>query len=143
MTLIETKCNHFLNIGFSVRYVARNWERLLGGRVHYKTLHRFIRRNHIIPPSQRFTEITNNDLEIIIRNLNRQYPNSGAAEMLALLRSRTPPVLIQRDRCRSILAEVDPEGTARRWAQAIRRRQYSVPSPNSLWHMDTNHALIR
>ena len=139
----KNKLEHFLKIGFSVRCIARNSERLLGGRVHYNTLHRFIHRNIMIARSQRFTEINNHDLEIIVRSLNRQYPNSGAAEMLALLRSRTPPILVPRDRCRRVLAEVDPEGTAQRWAQAIRRKQYSVPSPNSLWHMDTNHALVR
>lgn len=139
----RNRLEHFLKIVFSVRYIARNLERLLGGRVHYNTLHRFIHRNNMLAPSRRFTEINNYDLEIVVRCLNRQYPNSGAAEMLALLRSRTPPILVPRDRCRRVLAEVDPEGTARRWAQAIRRRQYSVPSPNSLWHMDTNHALVR
>lgn len=25
----------------------------------------------------------------------------------------------------------------------LRRRQYSVPGPNSLWHIDGNHKLIR
>ena len=139
----RNKLEHFLKIGFSVRYIARNLERLLDGRVHYDTLHRFIHRNDMIAPRQRFTEIDDHDVEVVIRSLSRQYPNSGGAEMLALLRSRIPPIFVPRDRCRRVLAEVDPEGTARRWAQAIRRRQYSAPSPNSLWHMGTNYALIR
>ena len=139
----RNRFKHFLNIGFSVRYIARNSERLLGGRVHHNTLHLFIHRNNMIAPRQRFTEINDNDLKIAIRSLNRQFPNSGAAERLALLRSRAPPIFVPRDRCRRVLAEVDPEGAARRWAQAIRGRQYSVPSPNALWHMDTNHALVR
>lgn len=25
----------------------------------------------------------------------------------------------------------------------LRRRQYSVPGPNALWHIDGNHKLIR
>ena len=29
-----------------------------------------------------------------------------------------------------------------RWACLIRRRRYSVPGPNSLWHMDGHHSLI-
>eukprot|EP00794_Sanderia_malayensis_P007519 gene7521-8352_t len=139
----RNKIERFLNMGLSVRYIARNSERLLGGRVHYNTIHRFIRRNNLVSPRQRFTEINDQNLFEIVHQLNRQFPNSGAGEMLALLRARTPSIIIPRDRCRRVLGEVDPEGTARRWAQAIRRRQYSVPTPNSLWHLDTNHALIR
>ena len=44
--------------------------------------------------------------------------------------------VVQRERVRRTLATVDPVGTASRWGRAINRRVYSVPCPNSLWHMD-------
>eukprot|EP00794_Sanderia_malayensis_P018485 gene18485-20335_t len=87
--------------------------------------------------------MSEDELRHVIQRLNRHYPNSGAGEMLGLLQSETPSIRVQRDVCRRILAEIDPVGTARRWSQAVRRRQYSVPSPNWLWQLDTNHALIR
>ena len=50
---------------------------------------------------------------------------------------------IQRRRIRECLARVDPANTALRWGIVVSRRQYSVPWPNSLWHLDGHHSLIR
>ena len=50
---------------------------------------------------------------------------------------------IQRRRIRECLARVDPANTALRWGIVVSRRQYSVPWPNSLWHFDGHHSLIR
>lgn len=41
------------------------------------------------------------------------------------------------------MARVDPHNTALRWGIVISRRQYQVPWPNSLWHLDGHHSLIR
>lgn len=40
---------------------------------------------------------------------------------------------------------MDPDGTALRALanRTLRRRTYSVPAPNSMWHIDGNHKLIR
>lgn len=38
---------------------------------------------------------------------------------------------------------MDPIGTSLRWRLVIYRRKYSVPGPNSLWHFDGAHKLIR
>ena len=50
---------------------------------------------------------------------------------------------VQRQRVRDSLKRVDPEGTAERWSAAVHRRVYKVPTPNSLWHMDSHMKLIR
>lgn len=50
---------------------------------------------------------------------------------------------MQRDRVRAAINRVDPENTALQWAVVITRRVYSVPWPNSLWHIDGHHSLIR
>lgn len=34
-------------------------------------------------------------------------------------------------------------GVEQRKKSALKRRVYSVPGPNALWHMDGNHKLIR
>lgn len=43
------------------------------------------------------------------------------------------------------MRRVNPEGVMmpRLSIQTARRRQYSVPAPNHLWHIDGNHKLIR
>ena len=43
------------------------------------------------------------------------------------------------------LRRVDIEGVIMRslQLQTIRRRTYAVSRPNALWHLDTNHKLIR
>ncbi len=41
------------------------------------------------------------------------------------------------------MRRVDPLGVAYRWARSIHRRRYQVPCPNSLWHIDSYHGLIR
>lgn len=65
----------------------------------------------------------------------------GAEEVFAAL--KVQGVLIQRKRCRELLSNIDPIGTATRWSRTIQRRQYRVPSANLLWHVDTHHSLIR
>lgn len=50
---------------------------------------------------------------------------------------------IQRKRIRESMARVDPHNTALRWGIVISRRKYHVPWPNSLWHLDGHHSLIR
>ena len=50
---------------------------------------------------------------------------------------------VQQTRIRESLMRVDPEGIVSRWITSIRRHTYSVAAPNSLWHVDGNHKLIR
>ena len=50
---------------------------------------------------------------------------------------------VQRRRVRERLTRVDPANTALRWGIMVNRRQYSIPSPNSLWHLNEHHLLIR
>ena len=85
--------------------------------------------------------MTDPELQTQLRNLHEQCPNAGQMEMMARLRA--DGLQVQQRRVRSAMQIVDPVGTATRWASVIQRRTYHVKSPNSLWHMDTNHALRR
>ena len=38
---------------------------------------------------------------------------------------------------------MDPQNAALRWGIVVSRRVYQVPWPNSLWHLDGHHSLIR
>ena len=44
---------------------------------------------------------------------------------------------------RDSMRRVSPIECSIRWHQVLRRRQYCVPGPNSLWHIDGHHSLIR
>lgn len=50
---------------------------------------------------------------------------------------------IQRAKIRESLYRVDPLGVEDRCRRLLHRRKYSVPGPNSLWHIDGNHKLVR
>ncbi|XP_064641121.1 uncharacterized protein LOC135500638 [Lineus longissimus] len=52
-------------------------------------------------------------------------------------------IFVSRQRVRDSLLRTDPTSVALRWSQTIRRRTYHVAGPNSLWHIDGNHKLIR
>lgn len=69
------------------------------------------------------------------------HPRSGQRLLVGHLRSLG--LRLPRWRARNSLLRVDPHGVASRLRQALHRRQYSVPGPNSLWHVDGHHKLIR
>jgi hypothetical protein len=50
---------------------------------------------------------------------------------------------VQRQRIRESMARMDPQNSALRWGVLVSRRTYNVPWPNSLWHLDGHHSLIR
>ena len=137
----KSKLESLLSLGFPVRRIAE--EGLLGKVVHYNTIHEFMKKNNMPSMRERYTTKTDEELKELIRQINNDFPNSGIREVVAHLKRQNPPVLLQRIRCQQLLSEVDPVGSAVRWAQTIKRRQYSVPTPNSLWHIDSNHALVR
>ena len=49
---------------------------------------------------------------------------------------------VQQERVAKAVVRVDPENSRPRWAALIKRRKYSFPEPNSLWHTDGHHSLI-
>ena len=52
-------------------------------------------------------------------------------------------IIVQRAHLRGSIHKTDPENTAIRRSIAVRRRVYNVYGPNSLWHLDGHHKLIR
>ena len=50
---------------------------------------------------------------------------------------------VQQNRIRESQRRVDPEGAIIRRLHVLNRREYSVPSPRSLYHIDGHHKLIR
>ena len=88
-----------------------------------------------------YTDISDSDLDEVMRDLVTSYPNSG----LTILRGhlRRLGIHVQRERARLSMIRVDPVNVCMRRMRVIRRRTYSVPGPNALWHIDGHHSLIR
>ena len=105
--------------------------------VSRSTLYRHMKNAQI----EKYTDISDRDLDETVRRIKRDHPNDGEVLMQAhLLRVG---VRVQRQRLRLTIHRVDPTNTALRRATTVRRRVYQVQGPNSVWHLDGNHKLIR
>lgn len=94
-----------------------------------------------------FSNITDDELDQIYLSITGNAsegpvtPNIGRRRFIGALRSRG--LHVQRWRVTDCLHRLDPVGTSLRWRMTIHRRKYWVPTPNSLWHIDSGHKLIR
>lgn len=89
----------------------------------------------------KFSNTSDEALTATIRSIAKDHPNCGEKMVHGHLRSQG--VHVQRAKVRKTLQQVDPEGVASRRSRALHRREYSVPCPLYLWHVDGNHKLIR
>ena len=126
----------------ALREIHFSWSciaRLLG--VSERTLER--RRQEFQMPMGRacYSSVADNELDHIISEIIGLSPNAGEILIQGALRHRG--LLLQRRRVRESLSRVDPISRLLRRRQLIYRRHYQVRTPNSLWHVDGNHKLIR
>ena len=52
-------------------------------------------------------------------------------------------IKVRQKRVTESLVRFDPDGCHMQWSLIIRRKKYNVSVPNSLWHIDSDHSLIR
>ena len=119
----------------SLRSLAFSWQeiaKVLG--VSVKTLQR--RAQEWAIPS--YTNITSTELEAAVREFKEAFPHAGEAVVKGHLES--VGIHVQRAKTREAIWRVC--GHQGGPSPPIRRRTYSVPGPNSLWHIDGNHKLI-
>lgn len=91
---------------------------------------------------QGFSDISDERIdEIVSEYIEKHGSTTGEPFMTGYFRSIG--LNIQRRRIRASLKRVDPRNSALRWGLLIYRRRYYVPWPNSLWHVDGHHSLIR
>jgi hypothetical protein len=88
-----------------------------------------------------FTDISDNDLDQRVREFTRQFPFCGE-NMLRHLLSQSN-TYVQRMRLRDSIYRVDQADVDQRRRNMLHRRVYNVRGPNELWHIDTNHKLVR
>ena len=88
-----------------------------------------------------YSSITDEELDTIVQAFSEQHGSHvGCSIVNGHLRSLG--LRLQRQRVRESIARVDPTNAHLRWAITVSRRAYSVPRPNSLWHIDGHHSLI-
>lgn len=85
--------------------------------------------------------ITDIELDMMIKEITTLFPQSGEKTISGRLRSHG--IQVQRQSVRDSLHRIDTAGVRSRCTNALHRPQYSVPSPNALWHLDGYHKLIR
>ena len=94
---------------------------------------------------QTYTKLSHEELMAFVRRKINEFPSIGYRSMRGHLWADGMKVTETRDR--SIMKAVDPLGVLVRNALCstyiIRRRAYSVRAPKALWHVDSNHKLIR
>ena len=91
--------------------------------------------------SSQYSQLSDEGPDQLVIDIKELFPTCGNKQMLGHLRSRG--YRIQQIRVRESLMRVDPEGSVMRRLITMNRRRYYVPSPLSLWHLDSNHKLIR
>ncbi|XP_062304625.1 uncharacterized protein LOC134009010 isoform X2 [Osmerus eperlanus] len=93
--------------------------------------------------SDMYSALSEEELDAVIAEIHQSHPNTGYRMMKSFLHARG--LLVQITRVRDSLKRVDPIGNEVRAManRTLRRRQYSVPAPNAMWHIDGNHKLIR
>ncbi len=89
----------------------------------------------------KYCDINDRDLDREVVDIKVEHPNDGERLLIGHLATRG--IIVPRARVRGSIHRVDPENTAIRRSVTIRRRVYHVDGPNSLWHVDGHHKLIR
>ena len=89
-----------------------------------------------------FSQLSDEELDEIMKDYISNHGQATGCNLISgHLRSIGPR--IQRRKIRERLAIVDPLTNLLRWGMVVSRRKYQVPWPNSLWHLDGHHSLIR
>ena len=123
----------YLDDGFKIKDIAT----LLS--VSERTVYRRMGRYGL--SQLQFTEISDGDLDDVVKEVTREYPSCGEGMLKQILEDRG--IKMQRMRLRDSIHRVDHEGVENRRRGRLRRRTYNVQGPNHLWHIDTNHKLVR
>ena len=100
--------------------------------VSYMTIYR--RRQEFWMPRSPSGTLSDAELYDVICHMQSKLPALGQTMVWGTLRSMG--FCVTRERVRQAIRDIDPIHTALRWRwQLVRRHPYSVPGPNSLWHM--------
>ena len=125
---------YLLECRFSLPQIAK----LVG--VSISTIRRRM-SSHGLSVRATYSTMSNSELDNVIADTQKRFPMWGNRQMYGHLISIGIRVQIHRV-CDS-QRRVDPQGSLMRRLRHLRRRVYSVPGPQHLWHIDGHHKLIR
>ena len=130
----ENQLVFLLECGFYLKDIAKMFN------CSVKTIQRRI-AEYGLAGNLAFDELTDSQLDQITVSYVSKFPRAGAKSYSGFLQSNG--VRIQRHRVRDSMMRVDPDGVQSRLRSTVARRSYSVAMPNSMWHIDGYHKLIR
>ena len=107
----------------------------------YYLLSSYFPRDNNIKITDTYSEISDGDLDSAVKEITSANPNIGYRGVKSHLEARN--LRIKYHRVRQSLLRVDAAAVALRFGNTVKRRVYSVPCPNALWHIDGHHKLIR
>lgn len=134
LNISESTLSSFLDQEFTQVEIAR----MLGCSA--KSVHRMI-VNFGLSRFVQYSKISDNELDALVEDFVSNFPTAGQKTLAGHLSAMG--YRIQRYRVRESLYRVDPWGVGQRSRRLLHRRKYKVPGPNSLWHIDGNHKLVR
>ena len=106
---------------------------------------RTIRRRmeqYVLKSKSLYTNLTDLEVDAKVREICHYFPNIGYRRLMGELSRQG--IRLTRTKVRESLHRVDPLGIIERWLHGpVYRREYFVPGPQELWHIDGNHKLIR
>ena len=119
--------------GFSIKEISMLLS--VSERTVYRRMASYGLRKHV------FSDISDLELDEVVGQLTKDFPNCGENMIGQFLRGKD--VTVQRCRLRESLHRVDEDGILHRSRGRLHRRVYNVKGANHLWHIDTNHKLVR
>ena len=93
-------------------------------------------REHGISVRDRRSNMTDHELDEVLRQIKTEFPNAGYRRVHSQLVSRG--IRVSHLRVREAMHRCDPEGTAIRWLIITPRAKYCVSGSLALWHIDGN-----
>ena len=90
-----------------------------------------------------YDEISDEDLDTLVRQYRQENPSGGCAYIIGHLRS-AHSLLVQCHRVVASLTRIDHlgQGMREQVGKKKERTRYHVPQPNHLWHIDGHHKMI-
>ena len=88
-----------------------------------------------------FCDISDDELDTEIKVIANTFPFCGENMIKQFLFEKG--IRVPRGRLRESIHRVDDAGVCARKHGLLHRRVYNVEGPNKLWHIDTNHKLVR
>ena len=89
-----------------------------------------------------FSDISDAELDREVDKISKEFPFCGEGILKHLL-SQQRNIRVPRSRLQESIHRVDGDGVEGRSKGRLKRRVYDVKGPNHLWHIDTNHKLVR